>query len=133
VIAFTSDDINLTQLSIAMRKRGWILQVQPGSIHMGFPQSIHLTISPIHEKLVEEFLRDLSESVEEVKRSRVAVSIEKVSSLVKDITVLLETLNLGKGVSLSDETVILINEAIRLLEPSLVDDLVLKVVNEVVF
>ena len=47
-----------------MKERKWHLDAQ----HL--PASLHLTVSPAHEKIVEPFLRDLREVVEEVSRTK---------------------------------------------------------------
>ena len=58
--SFTSDKFNVYNLANAMEKRGWHLD------RMQFPLAIHMTINPHHSKVVEPFLKDLNEAVEEV-------------------------------------------------------------------
>ena len=60
LFSFTSDKFNVYNLADAMEKRGWHLD------RMQFPPAIHMTINPHHAKIVEPFLKDLSECVEEV-------------------------------------------------------------------
>ena len=60
LFSFTSDKFNMYNLADAMEKRGWHLD------RMQFPPAIHMTINPHHAKIVEPFLKDLSECVEEV-------------------------------------------------------------------
>ena len=135
IVAFTSDELSMSQLSAALKKRNWIVQLQPGSAYLGFPQSIHLTISPIHESLVEAFLEDLKASMEEVRGSSVKVKreVETLLSTYQDVRLLAEKLGLTKGGIIEDETLVLINEIIRMLPPDLVDDIILEVVNELIF
>jgi glutamate/tyrosine decarboxylase-like PLP-dependent enzyme len=136
IIAFTSEEISVAQLSLSMKRRGWIIQVQPGSIHLGFPQSIHLTISPIHEGLVHAFLRDLRESVEEVRSNPFKISVEdlvKVAGIRASLSELVEKLGLSREVIVEDETLLLISEAIRMLPPDFVETMLVEVVNEIVF
>ncbi len=67
-LAFTSKKKNIFHLNSLLRKKGWILQSQPGNRHLGYPPSLHMTISPIHEgKIAEEFIRDLSTLAREAK------------------------------------------------------------------
>jgi len=56
VFSFGSDRINVYQLAVKLKERGWHLHSQ----HR--PASLHLTISPIHLKIVDPFLKDLREA-----------------------------------------------------------------------
>lgn len=136
IIAFTDEEINVAQLSIAMKKRGWILQVQPGSTHLGFPQSIHLTISPVHDMLAEVFLKDLKESLEDVRRRPFKISLQELMELLGtpiSVSKLVEKLGLSREAVLSDDVLLLVNEAIRVLPPDIVENVILETVNELVF
>ncbi|MEM0276562.1 MAG: aspartate aminotransferase family protein [Pyrobaculum sp.] len=68
IAAFTSSELNLFRLSDEMGKRGWLLLPQKGIPNMNIPPSIHLTITPIHDKLADIMLGDLKTATEEVKR-----------------------------------------------------------------
>ena len=50
-------------LAGAMERRGWHLD------RMQFPPAIHMTVNPTNSKVVEPFLKDLNESVEEVSKN----------------------------------------------------------------
>lgn len=69
IIAFTSDDINLFRLSDIMINKGWYVLPQIGMAGMRIPRSIHLTITPIHERLAEAFLKDLEEAAVEARKT----------------------------------------------------------------
>jgi len=58
--SFTSDKFHVYNLADIMEKRGWYLD------RMQFPPAIHMTIYPHHDKVVDPFLKDLNECVEEV-------------------------------------------------------------------
>jgi len=58
--AVGSDTLNLYALGDAMKVRGWHIDSQ----HM--PPSLHFTVSPMHLKIVEPFLNDLADAVQEV-------------------------------------------------------------------
>ncbi len=60
VFAFGSDTVNVYALSEKMKERGWHLEAQ----HL--PPCLHVTVSPVHERIVESFLKDLRSAVEEV-------------------------------------------------------------------
>ncbi|MDH4265785.1 MAG: aspartate aminotransferase family protein, partial [Deltaproteobacteria bacterium] len=60
VLAFGSHEINVYKLAAKLKERGWHIDSQ----HR--PPSLHMTISPAHERVVEPFLKDLQETVVEV-------------------------------------------------------------------
>ncbi len=68
IIAFTSEDINLYTLSDALLKKGWHVNPQRGIADLNIPRSIHLTITPIHDQMAEQFLKDLKETKAEVEK-----------------------------------------------------------------
>lgn len=68
IVAFTSDDVNLFNLSDVMMNKGWFVNPQRGIRGLDIPRSIHLTITPIHDRLAGQFLQDLAEAREEVKK-----------------------------------------------------------------
>ncbi len=61
VFAIASDTINVYALSDALKNRGWILEKQQ------MPPSIHVTVSPVHANLADDFLEDLEICVAEVE------------------------------------------------------------------
>ncbi|MEM3120357.1 MAG: aspartate aminotransferase family protein [Nitrososphaerota archaeon] len=68
IAAFTSPELNLFKLSDEMAKRGWLLYPQKGIDGMNIPPSLHLTITPIHEKTADPMISDLKECTEIVKK-----------------------------------------------------------------
>lgn len=78
VFAVTHDELDLVALAMVMHRRGWHLQVQPGSKHLGFPMSLHFTVTPVHRRLVETFLRELEQAIEKAKNIR----LDEVGMLV---------------------------------------------------
>ena len=60
VFAIASDDINVYALSDALKERGWVLEKQ----HL--PACLHVTVSPFHADLADEFLSDLAGCAKEV-------------------------------------------------------------------
>ncbi len=80
VLAVTHKDLDLVALSAVLLRRGWYVQVQPGSRHLGFPQSLHFTVTPVHKDVVDRFLEDFKEAVEEASKARVP---EQVATLVR--------------------------------------------------
>jgi glutamate/tyrosine decarboxylase-like PLP-dependent enzyme len=64
VLAFGSREINIYRVGAKMKDRKWHMDAQ----HM--PASLHMTISPAHDKIIVPFLRDLREVVKEVSESK---------------------------------------------------------------
>jgi len=60
VLAFGSKEINIYRVGAKMKERKWHMDAQ----HL--PASLHMTISPAHEKIVEPFIKDLQEVTAEV-------------------------------------------------------------------
>jgi len=62
VFSIASDTINIYDIQDRMKKRNWNIESQ----HL--PASLHVTVSPVHEKIVGSFLSDLEKaSAEAVK------------------------------------------------------------------
>ncbi|WP_393971946.1 aspartate aminotransferase family protein [Oxyplasma meridianum] len=67
VFAFSSSETDIFRIGTELKKKGWFLQVQPGSEADHMPSSLHLNISPIHARVADEFLDDLKEITPRVK------------------------------------------------------------------
>ena len=66
LFAFTSDTLNMFQLTDAMVAKGFTVQSQFGK--PGAPRNIHISLQYSSVKTVDDFLVALRESVEEVKK-----------------------------------------------------------------
>ena len=64
VLGFGAHTLNIYRIGAKMKERNWHMDAQ----HL--PASLHLTVSPAHEKIVFPFLRDLREVVKEVARTK---------------------------------------------------------------
>jgi len=64
VMAFTSDAFDIGAIGDVMDDRGWHLDRQSN------PHALHMMLSPAHDKVVDEFLADLREAVEQHGPSR---------------------------------------------------------------
>lgn len=60
VFSFTSDKIDIYQLGDLMDKKGWHLD------RIQFPNALHMMVNPHHAEIVDTFLKDLQEAVNEV-------------------------------------------------------------------
>ena len=63
VFAFGSDVINVYKLAARLKEKGWHIHSQ----HR--PPSLHMTVSPVHEKIIDPFLRDLQQIVGELSKT----------------------------------------------------------------
>lgn len=62
VMAIASDTLNIYEIGDELSQLGWQLDRQQ------FPASLHLTLSPIHAQVSDQFLADLHSAVEKVRR-----------------------------------------------------------------
>ncbi len=123
VLAFTSQLYNVFRVAKLMAERGWYIQAQPGSSTLNFPKCIHLTIIPAHEKLMDEFLKDLREVVEsDYVTGKLQLSDSDLSSIISSI-------DLSEGLPDME----LINELIHTLPPDTVEDLLKYFINHFIF
>jgi hypothetical protein len=72
VMAIASDKLDVYQIGDELTARGWHLDRQQ------FPPSLHLTIVPAHALVVDQFLIDLKDAIEAVKKP----SVRKVTNRV---------------------------------------------------
>ncbi len=139
LVAFTSDEVNLSKLSSIMEKKGWYIQVQPGSDYLKFPSSIHLTLSPVHDELARDFLADLKEALEEAKKMGESDQLKaNILRMIRDMEpnkIIEELPRLLEYVGVSSEKVPkdleLVDELIKSLAPDLVEVMLKHVINEI--
>jgi hypothetical protein len=62
-----------------MRGRGWHFHLQKGLKEFNIPPNIHLTLSPVHDDVAEEFLQDASKAVNE----RASVNLDGLIEMVQ--------------------------------------------------
>lgn len=60
VFAFSSHELNIFELGVKLKERGWHIDFQ----HL--PASLHMTISPIHLSVADRFVADLARTVPQV-------------------------------------------------------------------
>ena len=128
LLSFTHDEVNVFYVAEYMKEKGWYLQVQPGSAHLGFPRSLHLTISPVHEKLLDDFIRDIRESLELSRGKKPEVDkILKRFYEGASFTEIMGLLGFGEG---KLGNMILVNELMHQMPPEIVENMVKLIVNE---
>jgi sphinganine-1-phosphate aldolase len=62
IMAIGSDKLNLFEIGDEMALRGWALDRQQ------FPASLHVTVTPAHAQMADQFMTDLEQVVEMVRR-----------------------------------------------------------------
>ena len=128
VLAFTSGEVDILELASRLSRAGWVVQVQPGSRPLGFPPSIHLTISPVHLDVVDEFLS----AVEEARRGVPAPELRAERLLAEKGLAWVAELAERAGREGLDETLLrLVDELIYLLDPEVVNDMIREAVLEI--
>jgi len=120
LMAFTSRKFDVSFLPNEMRKLNWFVQYQPGSRELKFPKSIHLTIAPGHDQVVEDFLRDLS-----------GVKLPREEPVELPEADIIASLGIKEGELPEDPT--LINRLMHEAPPDLVEAVLRMVVNRYIF
>ena len=73
LLAFTSEELDIFQVADELQLKGWFIDRQYK------PNSIHLTIGPMHINVTDKFVADLDEAVSSVKK----MSLRKISTKVQ--------------------------------------------------
>lgn len=72
LLGFGSRTLDTMAIADGMDDRGWF------STRLGKPPSLHCRLTPAHEPVADQFVRDLEASVEEVRKGRVASGQSKI-------------------------------------------------------
>ena len=59
VLAFSHPGLDLVDFAAKAGEKGWHIQVQPGSRRLGYPMTVHFTVTPVHSRVVGKFKEDL--------------------------------------------------------------------------
>ncbi|MFX0057162.1 MAG: pyridoxal phosphate-dependent decarboxylase family protein [Candidatus Hodarchaeota archaeon] len=68
VFSFTSDDLNIFQIGDVLDEKGWHLD------RIQFPSALHMMVNPHHAEVVDAFLKDLNDAVNQVRDNPEEVS-----------------------------------------------------------
>ncbi|WP_456478505.1 pyridoxal phosphate-dependent decarboxylase family protein [Geoglobus ahangari] len=79
VLTMSSEKVDLLGFVTAMREKGWHFHLQKGLLEYGVPPNIHMTLSPIHDQVADEFLEDAERCVGE----RSGISLESMMELAQ--------------------------------------------------
>ncbi len=94
VLSLTNEDADLLGFVSAMREKGWHFHLQKGLKEFHIPPNIHLTLSPIHDDVAEEFIKDASMAVKE----KASINLESLNEMVQkgEFAEILKDLEEGK-------------------------------------
>jgi sphinganine-1-phosphate aldolase len=90
LLSFTSDTVNIYDLMDEMVDRGWFLQFQLKNDYS--KANLHLTIARAHKDLADNFLKDLRDAVDQVKKkgflkkASTKATVKAVSVLAKNMS-----------------------------------------------
>ncbi|WP_062661317.1 pyridoxal-dependent decarboxylase [Aeropyrum camini] len=128
ILSFASSDIDVVEVASRLGRAGWVVQLQPGNKHLGFPASIHLTISPIHARVVDGFLAAVEESLRGAPKPESRFESALMEEGFKAVEDLLRRI---ESVGFDDKVVRAVNEMIYLLEPDVVVELIREAMLEI--
>jgi len=121
VLSLYSNKLDILNFAINMGRKGWCISLQRGLKEFGIPINIHLTISPIHEKIAENFIKDAKEAAsitsgfnmknifESIQKGEIDKVMEDINTGKLDsivVPLLLEALPQGVATDLVKEVVI---------------------------
>ncbi|MEB2835716.1 MAG: aspartate aminotransferase family protein [Desulfurococcales archaeon] len=121
VMAFTSDEVDIFDAASRLARAGWVVQLQPGNRRLGYPPSIHLTVSPVHARVVDEFLEALEEAARGAQPPRFEAE-QLIESL--GFEGLLGLAAEASSGGLDESMLRLVDELIHLLEPAQAEELI---------
>lgn len=87
IVAFSSEEVNVFKLADVMTEKGWWFLAQRGIEDQNIPPSIHLTITPIHDKAADHMLKDLEDATEKVKK----MPASDVEAMVQGMGLIMKT------------------------------------------
>ncbi len=134
IITFTSQEVDIFNLADMLKKSGWYVQLQPGSKTLGYPPSIHLTISPIHEETAPIFLETLKSAMEmagefnEEKFLDLIDTLNIFEAIEKGVENVMDILGLSGDLNFDEMS--LINKLIYFLPPAMVEETFIDIVNK---
>lgn len=129
IFAFTREDTDMFEVGTRLKDLGWFLQIQPGSVEMGMPPSLHLNTSPVHEKVAEDFIAALAEVTEELAGKGRRTYDDVVSILGTDDVSKIPGILSSESSPANDDRTLLYN-LIRHMPADIIEKAFLEMVNE---
>lgn len=137
IVAFHHDGLNIFLLAEMLKKDGWFLQVQPGSVELGLPASLHMTLTATHDDKIPQFLQSLRKNVDELGQDVNAESPEVLDSYKEEVSDedrgkyidLISKALTGRGTEQNGTYTI--NKLVRSLPHDVIEKLYVEIVNEI--
>ncbi|MCE4614263.1 MAG: aspartate aminotransferase family protein [Desulfurococcales archaeon] len=136
VLAFSHPELDLVDFSRKAGEKHWHIQVQPGSKKLGYPMTVHFTVTPIHFHVVNKFASDLegivsnTRKLSELGQDSMLEALKTVSpSDVSSAAPLIMELLGGSGGGLEGADLSFIGRYIYELDPDVVEALFREVSN----
>lgn len=138
IVAFRHDKLDIFTLAEMMKKDGWFLQVQPGSVELGLIASLHMTLTATHDDKVPSFLEALEKNTKKLldmggfpqKESADTFKEEITDEEWKNYVELISKALTGQG-GPSETATLTINRLVRSLPQKVVEKLYVEIVNEI--
>lgn len=137
IVAFHHDNLNIFALAELLKKDGWFVQVQPGSVELGLVASLHMTLTATHDDKVNLFLESLEKNVRKLEKDGNSEPPETLDSFKENVTdedwrnyvdIISRALT-GKG---SEENgTYTINKLVRSLPHDVIEKMYVEIVNEI--
>ena len=129
VLAFSHPSLDLVDFAAKAGAKGWHIQVQPGSRRLGYPMTVHFTVTPVHSKVINKFKADLPGIVSESSRAKSlegdalleALKTLKPGEAAGAARMVVEALGAGEGLGGADLG--FISRYIYELDPDVVEEL----------
>jgi len=81
ILALYNNDVDLASFMLKMRELGWHFHLQRAVKKYNIPLNIHLTISPIHERTAEDFLKDVEKALN--SSIKIEFELDKIGEYLK--------------------------------------------------
>lgn len=138
IVAFRHDELDIFTLAEMLKKDGWFLQVQPGSVELGLIASLHMTITATHDDKIPSFLESLEKYTGELRgrsdtqhlRSDISPKEDISEEEWKNYVELISKALTGQG-ELHESGTYTINKLVRSLPHKVIEQLYLEIVNEI--
>lgn len=137
IVAFRHETLNIFALAELLKKDGWFLQVQPGSVELGLVASLHMTLTATHDEKIPKFLESLEKNVKALSQDPNAEPAGILDSFKEEVSeedrtryidIISKALT-GKGSE--EHGTYTINKLVRSLPHDVIEKLYVEIVNEI--
>lgn len=117
ILTFHHPTYDVVNFALNMKKKGWVLHLLKGYPEYNIPMTVHLTLSPVHSKMIEAFIRDAKDSCVE-------------NSGVSHEDILLHSEKFIRKLASGESDSMLIPLVLDMMEPDVVEKLIINAVNQ---